>query len=124
MNINLKATNIELTPVIRDYANKKVEGLEKFLDSYNDSSAQAFVELGMTTRHHHKGNIFRAEIQFRLPYYEKGARAVANGETLYAAIDSAHDEMKIELAKIKDRKKSLIRKGARLFKKLIPFWRE
>lgn len=121
MKINLKATNIELTPAIRDYVNKKIEGLEKFLDSYNDPSVQAWAEVGMITRHHHKGDIFRAEIQFHLPHYEKGARAVAEGETLYAAIDNVHEEMKLELSKIKDRRKSLIKKGARLFKKFIPF---
>lgn len=120
MKVNLKATNIELTPAIQDYVNKKIKGLEKFLDSSNDS-LQAWVEVGMTTRHHHKGDIFRAEIQFHLPHYKKSARAVAEEETLYAAIDGAHEEMKLELSKIKDRKKSLIKKGARLFKKFIPF---
>lgn len=124
MQINIKATNIELTPAIRDYINKKVGELEKFLDGYNDPSVQCWVEVGMTTRHHHKGDIFRAEIQLHLPSYEKGSRAEFINSSLYAAIDGAHDEMKLELAKIKDRRKSLIRKGARLFKKFIPFLRE
>lgn len=112
---------MELTPAIRDYVNKKIGGLEKFLDSYNDPSVQCWVEVGMTTRHHQKGNIFRAEIQIHLPHFKKGSRAEFMNSSLYAAIDGAHDEMKIELTKIKDRRKSLITKGARLFKKFMPF---
>ncbi|MBI4691852.1 MAG: ribosome-associated translation inhibitor RaiA [Candidatus Terrybacteria bacterium] len=121
MRINLKATNIELTLAIQDYVDKKIGGLEKFLDDYNDPSVQVWVEMGMSSRHHHKGDIFRAEIQIHLPHYKKGARAVAEGETLYAAIDNVHEEIKLELSKIKDRRKSLIKKGARLFKKFLPF---
>jgi len=120
MKINLKATNIELTPAIQDYVDKKIGNLEKFLGSYNDPSVQVWVEVGMTSRHHQKGNIFRAEIQFHLPYYKKGARAEAQAETLYAAIDGAHDEIKLEINKIRDKRKSLIKKGAKLFKN-IPF---
>jgi putative sigma-54 modulation protein len=121
MNINIKATNIELTPAIRNYIDKKIGVLEKFLDNYNDTSVQVWVEIGMTTRHHHKGDIFRAEIQFHLPHFKKGARTEFSSSDLYAAIDGAHDEMKIELGKIKGRRSSLIRKGARLFKRFVPF---
>lgn len=124
MQINIKATNIKVTPAINSYVNKKIGGLEKFLDNYNDPSVQTWVEIGVTTKHHHKGNIYRAEIQLHLPHYKKGARAEFSDSNLYSAIDGAHDEIKIELGKIKDRRKSLIKKGARLFKKLIPFWGE
>ena len=120
MNINLKATNFELTPAIREYAEKKVNGLEKFIRRM-DESVQSWVEVGRTTTHHLKGGVYRAEIQIHIPHYGKGVRAEATSETLNEAIDGAHDKIKLELEKVKDRKISLIRKGARAIKNLIPF---
>ncbi|MEK7069837.1 MAG: ribosome-associated translation inhibitor RaiA [Patescibacteria group bacterium] len=122
MNINLKATNFELTPSIREYVEKRVNGLEKFI-RVTDESVQAWVEIGKTTNHHNKGDIFRAEIQIRIPHCGKGVRAEATHQTLNEAIDDAHDKMKLELEKVKDRKVSLMRKGARAIKNLIPFLR-
>lgn len=120
MNINLKATNFELTPAIREYAEKRVNGLEKFIRR-TDESVQAWVEVGRTTEHHLKGDVYRAEIQIHIPHCGKGVRAEDTRETLNEAIDGAHDKIKLELEKIKDKKMSLIRRGARGFKKLIPF---
>ena len=80
MNINLKATNFELTPAIREYAEKKVKGLEKFRRM--DESVQAWVEVGRTTAHHLKGDVYRAEIQIHIPHYGKGVRAEATCQTL------------------------------------------
>ena len=120
MNINLKATNFELTPAIREYAEKKVNGLEKFI-RITDESVQAWVEVGRTTAHHFKGDVYRAEIQIHIPHYGRGVRAEDTRETLNEAIDGAHDKVKLELEKVKDRKISLVRKGARAFKNLIPF---
>ena len=122
MNINLKATNFELTPFISEYVNKKINNLEKFI-RVTDESIQAWVEIGKTTNHHNKGDIFRTEIQIRFPLCGKGVRAEATHQTLNEAIDDAHDKMKLELEKVKDRKISLMRKGARAIKNLIPFLR-
>lgn len=124
MNINIKSTNIEITPTIRDYVEKRINGLEKFIHHAVDDSVQAWVEVGRTTRHHQTGNVFRAEMQIRVPRYEQGIRAEATCDDLYAAIDEAHDELKLELEKVKSKKISLVRKGARLFKRLISFFNE
>jgi putative sigma-54 modulation protein len=118
MEINIKATNIELTPFIRDYINKRIGGLEKFIGS-TDSSVRLWVEVGKTTRHHRAGDVFRAEVQIRFPRYEKGIRAEVRHSDLYAAIDEAREQIKKDLNKIKNRKRTLVQKGARLFKKLI-----
>ena len=120
MNLNLKATNFELTPAIREYVEKRVNGLEKFI-RITDESIQVWVEVGKTTNHHNKGDVFRAEIQIHIPHHGKGVRSEATHETLNEAIDDAHDKIKLELEKVKDKKISLIRKGARKIKNLIPF---
>lgn len=121
MNINLKSTNIEFTSSIKDYVERRINGLEKFIHHIIDNSVQAWVEIGKTTRHHQTGDVFRAEIQIHMPRYARSVRAEATCDDLRAAIDKAHDEIKLELEKIKGRKMSLTRRGARLFKRLIPF---
>jgi len=123
MQINIKATNFELTPDIKEYIDEKVGGLVKFIH-HPDASVQAWVEVGLTTRHHQKGDIYRAEIQIRLPHIEKGVRVESEQEGLYAAIDDARDEMKRELIRVKEREMTLVKRGARLFKKIISFSRD
>jgi ribosomal subunit interface protein len=123
MNINIKATNMELTPAIKDFIEKKIKGLEKFI-GHPDGGIYATVEVGMTTRHHQSGNIFRAEIQIDVPHLMKGARAESLHADLYTAIEDAKDLMKLELSKGKEKKISLARRGARAFKRFIPFLRE
>lgn len=118
MQINIKATNIELTSSIRDYIDKRIGSLEKFIGS-TDGSIQAWVEVGRTTKHHQSGDIFRAEVQIRFPYYEKGIRAEITHSDLYAAIDEAREQIKRELIEVKDKKRTLVQKGARLFKKIV-----
>ncbi len=111
---------MELTPAIKDYAEKKVSGLEKYAPKSGDmSQMQAWVELGLTTKHHQSGDIFRAEIQFQLPYVTKMITSQAETPDLYASIDEAHDEMKLELQKIKDKKISGIRRGLGSIKNIL-----
>ncbi len=116
MNINIKATNIELTSAIKNYVEKKIGGLEKFVDA----NTQAFVEIGKTTKHHRTGNVYRAEVQMQIPGRDS-VRVEVNNNDLYAAIDIARVETKEKLVQTKEKRKSLIRQGAKFIKKIIPF---
>src|SRR3990167_6985227 len=85
MKINIKATGIELTQAISNYAYKKISSIEKYLDKKSGPDLVAQVEVGRSTRHHKTGNIFRAEVHITgagLDLY-----AVSAMEDLYAAID-------------------------------------
>ncbi|HBB56512.1 TPA: ribosome-associated translation inhibitor RaiA [Patescibacteria group bacterium] len=124
MNINIKATNIELTPELKNYVEQKVNVLEKHIYHEIDDSVKAWVEVGKISEHHQKGDVYRAEIQIHIPRNAKGARAEATHYDIFAAIDKAQDEIKIEIEKEKNKKVSLARRGGRLFKKLIPFFGE
>jgi len=118
MNINIKTTGIELTPAISDYVTKKVESLEKFVGSVKkDAEVQAWVEVGMTTKHHEQGNIFRAEIQIRLPH--ASVRTEAEAEDLYTAIDKVRDEMQREIKKAHGKQITKFRAGARKIKETL-----
>lgn len=120
MQIHIRGNNLELTDAIKSYAEKKASGLEKYAPKYpNMPDLQVWVEVGRTTKHHQSGDIFRAEIQFQLPHEAKMIRAQAETADLYAAIDEAHDEMKNELQKIKDKKISFLRRGRDSVKNLF-----
>ena len=121
MQINIKATNIELTDAIRDYVFQKIGYLEKFL---NDD-ATAFVEVGKDSNHHNKGDsVYLAEALIKTKEGDYFNREHASD--LYAAIDLVKEELQREISKNKDRRQTLFVRGARSLKKRIkgmkPWW--
>lgn len=114
MNINIKATNIELTDAIRDYVEKKVQSLEKFL---NNDNVQVQVEVAKTTNHHKNGEVYKAEFDIRAN--GKKFFTVAESEDLYSAVDMARESMISELTHNKDRERTLYKRGAISVKKML-----
>lgn len=113
---NIKGTNIDLTDPIRDYVERRVDALNKFVDA-NDTSVSSVVEVGKTTEHHHTGDIFKAEINISVG--GKQFRAVAEKEDLYAAIDEAKDEMARILNAHKGKQATLLRNGGAMLKNIF-----
>ncbi len=116
LNISFKATQFEITPAIRAYAEEKVRMIERLLDD-RDADARAEVELEQTTRHHQSGDIFRAEINLHTA--QLNLRTEAEEGDLYAAIDVAKDELVEEIRRSKDKKSSMMRRGGRMFKGMM-----
>ena len=117
MRVQIKATVIELTPAIEEYARKRLESLEKYFRSEDPDSVWASVEVAKTTRHHKSGDVFKAEIFLRAngkEYY-----AVSEEEDLYTAIDNVKDRLGHEVSSWKERSKTLFRKGGARVKNLI-----
>ncbi len=115
MKINLKTKNFGLTQAIKNYLEEKLNSLDKFLPP--DESISANVELAKTTKHHQKGDIFKAEVNLNMP--GRLIRAVAEQWDLRVAIDAAKDELQREIRGRKEKNLSLYKKGARIFKRLI-----
>lgn len=123
MNINIKATNIELNSEIRDYVNEKISSLQKFLPAGKD--VNIFIEIGKDSNHHQNGpDVFLAEARFNIDgkdFYIKD-RA---GELL-SAIDLVKDEALRQVKDLRGRKRDLFVRGARKIKKRIkgmkPWW--
>ncbi|MDP3142678.1 MAG: ribosome-associated translation inhibitor RaiA [Candidatus Omnitrophota bacterium] len=115
MKIDLKTTNFNITPSIRTYLQEKLDVLDKFLPK--DESISADVELAKTTKHHQKGDIFKAEVNLKMP--GRLIRAVAEKWDLHAAIDEVKDELQREITMNKEKNISLYRKGARFLKNLL-----
>lgn len=115
MNIDIKNTNITLTPAISDYIEKRLDKIKRIIGE--DPSLQCDVELGRTTEHHHKGDIFRAEIH--IVGSGKNLYASSQKEDLYAAIDKVQDDILRELKTDKEKKISFIRRGGARVKAIV-----
>lgn len=116
MNINIKATGIELTTALHDYVVDKVSSLERFL-SYNQDEIIAAVEIGKTTKHHKTGDYFRAEINLNFP--GQALRVEAEESDLYAAIDVAKDNLSEAIKTVSKKKTTLFKRGGRLLKSIL-----
>jgi len=113
MKIIIKGTKIELTPSLKDFVEEKIRDLEKLFESNvkKDFEVKAFVEIGKTSKHHRKGDIFFAECQIFLP--GKGVRSSAEREDLKLAISEVKDELQVQLKKYKEIQKDKIIKEKR-----------
>lgn len=96
MKIIIKATNAKLTPEAHEFINKKITSLAR----YYQNIIEARIDLGVTTLHHQKGNIYRAEINLRVP--KKILRAVAETNDIIKAVNQARHKLKLELIKYKE----------------------
>lgn len=112
----IKKTNIKLDAAIYDYIEEKIGSLEKFLLGIDYDLAEARVEVGKSTRHHRKGEIFRVEMNLSLP--GKLLRAEAEKKDIYTAITTVKDEMQQLIKKYKSEPMAKYKRGARILKKL------
>lgn len=95
MQIIITGKNIELTEAIKDYVDKKISGLDKFLAGI----IRADVTVGVESHHHQKGDVFICECKLEIP--GKDLFASKNEQTLYKAIDKVRDYLEIEIQKHK-----------------------
>jgi len=113
MNIIITGVHIEITDAIRSYVTKKVATLYKVIDQ--DTKVEVHVQ--KTSNHHRSGDFFKTEITTHL----KGgnARAAADADDLYSAIDMAQGQLFDILTLKKDKKVTLWRKGGQAIKDII-----
>ncbi len=87
-----------MTPAVKEYAEEKIGGLIKFYDHIT----QADIEIGRNTEHHHKGDVFYAEVNLDVP--GKLIRVVKEEGDVYKAIDKVKDHLKLELDEMKEKR--------------------
>ncbi|MEK7662040.1 MAG: ribosome-associated translation inhibitor RaiA [Patescibacteria group bacterium] len=116
MQIRIQATNLELTAAIEEYVRRRLLPLERFLGGDNQI-ARADVEIGLITRHHKQGNVFRAEVSIHTP--RQNFRASSEADDLYAAIDDVKEEVEREIVSGKDKSRTLFRRGAFIVKDIL-----
>ena len=114
MNINIKATNIELTDAIKNYVNKHLLSIKKF-DKNNNMSG--YIEVAKTTNHHKQGDVFKAEFYIDLNGHNFFVQS--EKDDLYTAIDDAKGEVVKRITNNKNRKQTLYKRGSASVKKMI-----
>jgi ribosomal subunit interface protein len=97
MTINIRATGIELTTAIRQYAEEKFSSLEK----YASDIQQIDVIVGMETSHHQKGDIYSCAANVEVT--GDVLRIERDAEDLYKAIDKVKDHLRETLSQRKER---------------------
>src|SRR4051812_39775206 len=115
MNINIKATGIELTEAIRNYVDKRLEAVTKLLQ--DDPAAMINVEVGKTTQHHRHGDIFKADIH--ITGSQRDLFVASEQGDLYAAIDDVRDEAIRRITSSKAKRLSLVRRGGKRVKDIV-----
>ena len=122
MKVNIKTTNIELDEALVVWVNDRIGELEKILGTFGPEEfsagekekTEAFVEIGKISKHHLKGDVFRAEVQLSLP--KKSLRAVARDSDLRTAINAAKEEIQRGIKKYKRKRLAKARGWARKIK--------
>ncbi len=117
LKLNIKATNFKLEPTVYDYIQEKIGNLDRFIENVDYSVVQGWVEVGLTTKHHQSGDIYRAEVQIRLP--GRSVRSEAVAKDIFMAVDAVKDELQTELKKYKEREAAIDKKGGRMLKKIL-----
>jgi putative sigma-54 modulation protein len=114
MQINIKGTELELTPSLKTYIEEKLGSLAKFIKKFDEPGmAELWVEVARTTKHHHKGLVFKAEGTLPLP--GKKLYAAEYNDDMRKAIDALKRTLRLEIDKYKTR--NSVKKPARPAKK-------
>lgn len=96
MQINIKATNAKLTPAAHEIITEKMTGLGKYFSNI----ITVDVEIGISTLHHSKGDIYKAVVNVAVP--KKILRASAETDDISKSISAVKEKLKQELIKYKE----------------------
>jgi len=93
---------MELTPEIKNYIQEKMNSLDKFFGKIKIINASFEIEL--TSNHHLKGEIYRAETNIEV----KGEllRIEKTEKNIFKAIDKAKDHLRLIIKKYKEKQKN------------------
>lgn len=117
INFHIKTTNLDLTPEVSLQVHEKLSVIEKYLGTESDKEILAEVELGLISKHHKKGDVYRGEINVSSD--GNLYRAVSKKSSITEMLDDLKDQIGKVVKRKVNRKDSLFRKGGRLFKKML-----
>lgn len=99
MFFRLKATKVILTDDVKDYIQKKMDMLEKYLGDIQILNVD--VEIEKSIGSHQTGDIYRAEVNIEVP--GDLLRVEKTEEDVFAAIDKVKDHLEILIKKHKEK---------------------
>ncbi len=101
MEVKIKATNLELTQELKDYIQKKMDMLEKYLGDVPviNCDVEVSVEPGP---HQNRGKIYRTELNLAVP--GDLLRVEKTERYLFKSIDKVKDHMARSIKKYRGKK--------------------
>lgn len=117
MRVAIRQKNLEITPALNNYIETKIlRPLRRLLESRKNSELPTLeIEIGRSTRHHQKGNIYYVSATLSLA--GKTIQAKSDAEDIYRACDFLAKELKKEFISYKSKSRALDKRGARKVKK-------
>jgi ribosomal subunit interface protein len=117
MDVRIRATGFELTPMINDYTENKLMSIRHLLGA-TDTAVRCEVELAKQVGNQRHGDIWSAEINM---HDAKGVRYFAReeGESVGAAVDMVKDEILTQVRKHKQVDKGVLRRSGALLKRML-----
>lgn len=100
MHIDVQARELELTDALKEYVEKRIGSLDRYLARFDRDVVLAEVELARTTKHHYRGDVYYAEVNLTLP--GKLLRATYTSSDIRKSIDRVRDILQREIRKFKD----------------------
>lgn len=91
MNYNVRGENIEVTPAIREYVEKKIDKLEKYFSNTPEANAMVNLKVNNTT----------SKVEVTIPMPNLVLRAEEENADMYAAIDLITDKLERQIRKHK-----------------------
>lgn len=117
MRTVLRAKTFELTPDVREYAEKKMQALSRFI---NPENVDSLVTIDLSRgQHHRRGDVFKVAAKLTLP--GRVLYASAHGETVFQAIDTVETSLKREIRRHYAKKKDVRLKGLQRLKEITRF---
>lgn len=128
MRIQIKTTNFDLTDAIRANVEERLAGVADRLqrieerdadeDRGGEDSVLARVEVGRTTNHHNKGDIYKAQVHLEIPG-EPNLHAEAVEADLMVALDVVKEQIEREIRRSQEKHRDAIRRGGRKAKEML-----
>jgi ribosome-associated translation inhibitor RaiA len=122
MRFTLRVTHLELTAGLHGYVQQKILGplLRRFSSFVSNDAMLVELELARETKHHRKGNIYRALATITMP-----SRRLVHSEThagnIHSAIDRLGGVIWRSIEQYKDKTTLNVRRKARRIKLLSPY---
>jgi ribosomal subunit interface protein len=100
MKTRIKTTKIELTDKVKDYLDKKIKMIEKYLGDIKVTNCDIDLEHSVTTQNN--GKVYRVEANLFVP--GEILRVEKTEKTINKAIDKVKDHLVLMIKKYKEKK--------------------
>lgn len=118
MQTSIKATQFKLTPANNEYIQEKLVRTVERLTTFTDTKGvRAAIEVEKTTRHHQKGQVWRAEAMVSIA--GKILRCEEFGQSFQEAVDILEPRLAQEIKRWKGKTQDLEKRGARKVKRKL-----